>query len=328
MFTRSELDEQRLFGNSKSKRTSTTNSSGSIAIGIDTDEHYPNTFLTPSRQQQQQSRDVHLGHAATPSLRSTQTTSRSNQQEQQEQQQQQRQRQPNRFATSLASNRQTSSGGNLSMPPSILPRSSSSSPTLPSSGSSSNNSSSSTAQSAMPHDYFTSAYGKFVHKVVSVLLACIISLVYLSTMYQTVPGGDSGELIVASYQWAVAHPPGYPLFVTLGHLANLLLDSVFGSISTSTSTSAVSFCGSVACRVGLVSVASNVVASLVIFWLVTHVYFPDLQFGPSVVSHPKAEQCQHSPQFSEFASGISRIIVGATVALLFALRYKSIYSNR
>ena len=34
-------------------------------------------------------------------------------------------------------------------------------------------------------------------------------MVYVLTMHQTVPGGDSGELIVAACTAGVPHPPGY-----------------------------------------------------------------------------------------------------------------------
>eukprot|EP00500_Bicosoecida_sp_ms1_P007814 CAMPEP_0203820576 /NCGR_PEP_ID=MMETSP0115-20131106/40358_1 /ASSEMBLY_ACC=CAM_ASM_000227 /TAXON_ID=33651 /ORGANISM="Bicosoecid sp, Strain ms1" /LENGTH=772 /DNA_ID=CAMNT_0050729589 /DNA_START=252 /DNA_END=2566 /DNA_ORIENTATION=+ len=36
---------------------------------------------------------------------------------------------------------------------------------------------------------------------------------YIRTLYPSVPGGDSGELIAESCNLGVAHPPGYPLFV-------------------------------------------------------------------------------------------------------------------
>jgi len=44
------------------------------------------------------------------------------------------------------------------------------------------------------------------------LLALII---YAITLYPSVPGGDSGELIVAAQTTASAHPTGYPLYVLL-----------------------------------------------------------------------------------------------------------------
>ena len=34
----------------------------------------------------------------------------------------------------------------------------------------------------------------------------------------SVPGGDSGELIVAAHTLGISHPPGYPLHALLGHL--------------------------------------------------------------------------------------------------------------
>lgn len=46
--------------------------------------------------------------------------------------------------------------------------------------------------------------------------------IYAVTLYPSVPGGDSGELIVAAYDLGVAHPPGYPLFTLLGQAATWL----------------------------------------------------------------------------------------------------------
>ncbi len=46
--------------------------------------------------------------------------------------------------------------------------------------------------------------------------------VYVPTLYPSVSGGDSGELIVAAHELGVAHPPGYPLFTLLGHAFTLL----------------------------------------------------------------------------------------------------------
>jgi tetratricopeptide (TPR) repeat protein len=43
--------------------------------------------------------------------------------------------------------------------------------------------------------------------------------VYLATVCPTVPFGDGGELIAAAASLGVAHPPGYPLYTSLGWLA-------------------------------------------------------------------------------------------------------------
>jgi hypothetical protein len=48
-------------------------------------------------------------------------------------------------------------------------------------------------------------------------------VVYMSTLYPHVPGGDSGELIAAAYQLGVGHPPGYPLFCILEKILCSLL---------------------------------------------------------------------------------------------------------
>ena len=46
--------------------------------------------------------------------------------------------------------------------------------------------------------------------------------VYVATLSPTLPPGDSGDLITAAATLGLAHPPGYPLFVILGHLFTLL----------------------------------------------------------------------------------------------------------
>ena len=46
--------------------------------------------------------------------------------------------------------------------------------------------------------------------------------VYIWTLAPTVTLVDSGELIVAARFMGVAHPPGFPLYVMLAHLASLV----------------------------------------------------------------------------------------------------------
>ena len=53
-------------------------------------------------------------------------------------------------------------------------------------------------------------------------------VIYALTLYPSVPGGDSGELIAAAHTLGVAHPPGYPLFILLGKIFSLL---PFGSVA-------------------------------------------------------------------------------------------------
>lgn len=60
------------------------------------------------------------------------------------------------------------------------------------------------------------------------LFAGLSSVVFLMTMCRTVPGGDSGELISVAYNLGVAHPPGYPLYTLLSHLATYF---PFGSVA-------------------------------------------------------------------------------------------------
>ncbi len=45
-------------------------------------------------------------------------------------------------------------------------------------------------------------------------------IVYALTLYASVPGGDSGELILVAQNLGVAHPPGYPLFTLCAKLSS------------------------------------------------------------------------------------------------------------
>jgi hypothetical protein len=73
--------------------------------------------------------------------------------------------------------------------------------------------------------------------------------IYVPTLYPSVPGGDSGELIVASYRLGVAHPPGYPLYTMLGKLFSAfpvgalawrlnLMTALFGAVAATVLTRA------------------------------------------------------------------------------------------
>ena len=54
--------------------------------------------------------------------------------------------------------------------------------------------------------------------LLSFTLFSVILVLYTVTLYPSVPGGDSGEMIAVAYDGGIAHPPGYPLFTLLGHL--------------------------------------------------------------------------------------------------------------
>ncbi len=58
--------------------------------------------------------------------------------------------------------------------------------------------------------------------VVAGLVGALAFVVYALTVEPGVPTGDSGELIASAYVLGVPHPPGYPLYMLLGHLAMLL----------------------------------------------------------------------------------------------------------
>lgn len=65
--------------------------------------------------------------------------------------------------------------------------------------------------------------------LLSLVVFTFVSASYVNTLHPSVPGGDSGELITASYELGVAHPPGYPLFTMLSRLAISIFP--FGSIA-------------------------------------------------------------------------------------------------
>lgn len=52
--------------------------------------------------------------------------------------------------------------------------------------------------------------------------------IFVPRLHPSVPGGDAGELIVAASRLEIAHPPGYPLYTLLAHVATWL---PFGSVA-------------------------------------------------------------------------------------------------
>ncbi len=63
---------------------------------------------------------------------------------------------------------------------------------------------------------------RFYHAVAAVVIFVFAIILYARTLAPTVTLVDSGELILASWGLGVAHPPGFPLYVMLAHLASLL----------------------------------------------------------------------------------------------------------
>lgn len=71
----------------------------------------------------------------------------------------------------------------------------------------------------------------------SLVLGLVTFSVYFTTLYPSLPGGDSGELIAAAQELGVAHPPGYPVFTMLAWLAIKLVpgESVAWKVNLQTS---------------------------------------------------------------------------------------------
>ena len=50
-----------------------------------------------------------------------------------------------------------------------------------------------------------------------------VLLVYAWTLFPSIPGGDSGELVAEACHLGIAHPPGYPLYTMLVHVVTRVL---------------------------------------------------------------------------------------------------------
>ena len=46
----------------------------------------------------------------------------------------------------------------------------------------------------------------------------IFVAVYVKCTSASIPSGDAGDFIISAYHFGVAHPPGYPLYVTIGYI--------------------------------------------------------------------------------------------------------------
>lgn len=86
--------------------------------------------------------------------------------------------------------------------------------------------------------------------VLALVVFALSLVVYASTLAPTVTLVDSGELILAARSLGVAHPPGFPLYVLLAHLATLapmgnvavrvnFASAIFAALAASTLTLAV-----------------------------------------------------------------------------------------
>ena len=89
-------------------------------------------------------------------------------------------------------------------------------------------------QNSEPGDSKDSTQASNILTLAKVRAACFVFvfalalLVYIRTLAPTVTLVDSGELIVAARWLGVAHPPGFPLYVLMAHLATLF---PFGNVA-------------------------------------------------------------------------------------------------
>ncbi|TMW65527.1 hypothetical protein Poli38472_008169 [Pythium oligandrum] len=76
---------------------------------------------------------------------------------------------------------------------------------------------------AMTHEQSMRFYGAWGERGVELFLVGMVMTVYVRTLYPSVAGGDSGELVAESCHLGVSHPPGYPLFNMLVYAVTALL---------------------------------------------------------------------------------------------------------
>ena len=76
------------------------------------------------------------------------------------------------------------------------------------------------------------------------LLATLVVLAgYVFTLAPTVTFWDAGEFIASAHILGIPHPPGTPMFVLMGHVADMLLPFPHTAVKTNLMTAAFSACG-------------------------------------------------------------------------------------
>ena len=149
-------------------------------------------------------------------------------------------------------------------------------------------------------------------KVIGTLTVALVAALYYVTLYPSLPGGDSGELIVASCSLGLPHPPGYPLFAMIGWLFTHI---PFGSI---------------AWRVNLFSAVCGVIASaflyLAIFRVCLHTHYACARLDAdsetdAKLAKPKEQQVKADEAHSSISCGFSSPVPWAAcfATLMFAL---------
>src|ERR1044071_1245568 len=90
---------------------------------------------------------------------------------------------------------------------------------------------------------------------------CLSLLLYSFTLAPTVTLVDSGELIVAAHSLGVAHPPGFPLYLILAHLASLVpIGSVAQRVNFASAVFAALACGLLTLVVAELLIISDILA--------------------------------------------------------------------
>ncbi len=121
----------------------------------------------------------------------------------------------------------------------------------------------------------------FPYQIYAGFAGMTVFWVYVQTLAPTVSFFDSGELIAAAYTLGVAHPPGYPLYVSLGWLFSKLP------------------IGAGAYRLNLMSACFATLAALMVF-LITHAMLSNRSSSP--VAEPSRTAPDPEQMFMPVAS--------------------------
>lgn len=143
-------------------------------------------------------------------------------------------------------------------------------------------------------------------QVTCALAAFLLSIVlYVLTLAPTVVFVDSGELIVAARSLGVAHPPGFPLYVLLAHLATLI---PIGNIAVRVNFASALFA----------ALACAVLAITVIEAITTRLFSSDGARKKTDRRRKKGGASNPAPVAAPPESSLALVVASLASALLFA----------
>jgi tetratricopeptide (TPR) repeat protein len=146
-------------------------------------------------------------------------------------------------------------------------------------------------------------------RVSGAILVFLLSLgTYLATLAPTVTFVDSGELIVAAKELGVAHPPGFPVYVLIAHLATLIP------------------IGNIAQRVNFVSALCAALAVTFLFLLSSEMFRSITPTKSNLKSGPRKKKDKNTDRVAVDGDWTLTSIVSAWVAALVLAFSRTLWS--